>query len=214
MSRDLHDAQSERPSGTADRFPQAFPLPARAPEHRAGGKRHGQGLPARPFPDGRAVLDRICLHDGEDYVLVPVRSILAARSDNGVTTVDLDGQSLPVRCSLDRLEAALRPHGFFRSHRAFLVNLRRSGASCPGPGTCITSCWTIRKRRWCRWPNRAGAICAPRCSGRRASVLVPSCTQKATACHGRVPAAQGNSALRVSPPVVRHLHLCVVEVMP
>ncbi len=70
-------------------------------------------------------LDRICLHDGGDVVLVPARSILVARSDNGVTTIDLDGQSLPVRCSLDRLEAALRPFGFFRSHRAFLVNLRR-----------------------------------------------------------------------------------------
>ncbi len=123
--RDLHDAQSERLSGTADRFPQAFPLPARAPEHRAGGRRHGQGLPARPFPDGPAVLDRICLHDGEDYVLVPVRSILAARSDNGVTTVELDGQSLKVRSSLDRLEATLRRFGFFRAHRAYLVNLRR-----------------------------------------------------------------------------------------
>ncbi len=56
---------------------------------------------------------------------MPVRSVLVARSDNGVTTVDLDGQPLQVRCSLDRLEAALRPFGFFRSHRAFLVNLRR-----------------------------------------------------------------------------------------
>jgi DNA-binding LytR/AlgR family response regulator len=82
-------------------------------------------LPSPRFPDGLVPLDRICLHDGDDVVLVPARSILVARSDNGVTTVDLDGQSLQVRCSLDRLEAALAPFGFFRSHRAFLVNLHR-----------------------------------------------------------------------------------------
>jgi ABC-2 type transport system ATP-binding protein len=71
------------------------------------------------------MLDRICLHDGDDYALVPVRSILVARSDNGTTTVDLDGQSLKVKCTLDRLEAALQRFGFFRSHKAYLVNLRR-----------------------------------------------------------------------------------------
>jgi ABC-2 type transport system ATP-binding protein len=88
-------------------------------------RRHTAGVRAPRRPVGVAALDRICLHDGEDYVLVPVRSILVARSDNGTTTVDLDGQSLKVKCTLDRLEAALQRFGFFRSHKAYLVNLRR-----------------------------------------------------------------------------------------
>jgi DNA-binding LytR/AlgR family response regulator len=92
-----------------------------------------QGLNRSPPPDGLVVVDRICLHDGGDYVLVPVRSILVARSDHGLTTVDLDGQSLRVPCSLDRLEAALGPFGFFRSHKAFLVKPSPHPAHCPWP---------------------------------------------------------------------------------
>jgi len=123
--QDSHHAQSELPSGTADQSPHPVLQPALAPERSAGRRRHKMVLPSPRLPDGLAALDRICLYDGGDVVLVPARSILVARSDHGVTTVDLDGQALPVRCSLDRLEAALRPFGFFRSHRAFLVNLRR-----------------------------------------------------------------------------------------
>ncbi len=33
--------------------------------------------------------------------------------------------TLHVRLTLDRLERVLAPSGFFRSHRAYLVNLRR-----------------------------------------------------------------------------------------
>jgi DNA-binding LytR/AlgR family response regulator len=121
MSQDPHPAQSDLPSETA----QAFPRPARAPVHRPGGRWHGGASRVSRLPDGLATLDRICLHDGEDYVLVPVRAILVARSDHGVTTVEVDGQSLRVRCPLRRLEATLGPFGFFRSHKAYLVNLRR-----------------------------------------------------------------------------------------
>jgi hypothetical protein len=125
MSQDPDIPQSALPSETADQSPQAFPRSAWAPVHPTGGRRHRRVLHSGRLPDSIGVLDRICLHDGEDYVLVPMRSILVAHRDNGVTTVELDGQSLPVRCSLDRLEATLRPFGFFRSHRAYLVNLRR-----------------------------------------------------------------------------------------
>jgi DNA-binding LytR/AlgR family response regulator len=125
MSQDLPDVQPTLPSGTADQFSQAFPRPARAPVHRPEGRWRGKGSHASRLPVGLAALDRICLHDGEDYVLVPVRAILVARSDHGVTTVEVDGQSLRVRCPLRRLEATLGPFGFFRSHKAYLVNLRR-----------------------------------------------------------------------------------------
>ncbi len=39
--------------------------------------------------------------------------------------IEADQQSLNVRLTRDRLERALVPYGFFRSHRAYLVNLRR-----------------------------------------------------------------------------------------
>lgn len=74
---------------------------------------------------GPGAVDRLCLRDGEDRVFLPVRGLVYARRDGGVTTVELDQQTLKVRETLDRLEAMLAPHGFFRCHRAYLVNLRR-----------------------------------------------------------------------------------------
>ncbi len=122
---DLHHEKDISPGKTSARLVERPPLAIPDPARLAGTRWEPVATRARR-PSGDVVpLDRICLHDGDDVVLVPARSILVARSDDGVTTVDLDGQSLPVRCSLDRLEAALQPFGFFRSHRAFLVNLRR-----------------------------------------------------------------------------------------
>jgi len=122
---DLHREKAEPPGQTSARLVERPPLAAPDPAHLASTRWRPVATRARRPSEDLAPLDRICLHDGQDYVLLPVRSVLVARSDNGVTTVDLDGQSLQVRCSLDRLEAALQPFGFFRSHRAFLVNLRR-----------------------------------------------------------------------------------------
>lgn len=122
---DLHREKDKSPGKTRARLVerplQAIPDPANI----ASTRWQTVATRARRPSEDIVPLDRICLHNGDDVVLVPVRSILVARSDNGVSTVDLDGQSLQVRCSLDRLEAALRPFGFFRSHKAFLVNLRR-----------------------------------------------------------------------------------------
>lgn len=72
-----------------------------------------------------APLDRLCIHDDQDVLLIPIRSVLYARHDGGQTTIESDQQSLNVRLTLDRLEGVLAPFGFFRSHRGFLVNLRR-----------------------------------------------------------------------------------------
>lgn len=51
--------------------------------------------------------------------------MLYVRCDDGQTMIESDQQSLNVRLTLDRLEGVLAPFGFFRSHRGFLVNLRR-----------------------------------------------------------------------------------------
>lgn len=77
------------------------------------------------LPSDLPRLDRISLRVERDHLILPVRSILYARRDNGVTTIQLEDQALKIRLSLDRLEGLLQPHGFLRSHRAFLVNLRR-----------------------------------------------------------------------------------------
>ncbi len=82
-------------------------------------------VPVRSPPETGTVFDRICVRNEDDILLLPVRSILYARQDNGTTTLQLDQQILQARLSLTRLEGALRPFGFFRCHRAFLVNLRR-----------------------------------------------------------------------------------------
>jgi len=82
-------------------------------------------LGARHPPAPGGTLDRICVRNDRDILLLPVRSMLYVRQDGGETLIQLDQQTLKVRMSLNRLEGALVPFGFFRSHRAFLVNLRR-----------------------------------------------------------------------------------------
>ena len=122
---DLYREKDEQPGKTRERLIERPPQAAPDPANLASKRWQTVATRARGPLQDIVPLDRICLHDGGDYVLVPVRSILAVRSDNGATTVEIDGQSLQVRCSLNRLEAALEPFGFFRSHKAFLVNLRR-----------------------------------------------------------------------------------------
>jgi DNA-binding LytR/AlgR family response regulator len=70
-------------------------------------------------------LDRLCIRDDRDVLLIPVRSVRYAWQDGDQTAIESDHQSLKVRLSLHRLEGVLAPFGFFRSHRAYLVNLRR-----------------------------------------------------------------------------------------
>lgn len=77
------------------------------------------------LPPELLTLDRISLRVEREHLILAVRTIVYARRDNGVTTIQLEDQSLKVLLSLDRLEGLLNPHGFLRCHRAFLVNLRR-----------------------------------------------------------------------------------------
>ncbi len=75
-----------------------------------------------PPPPG---IDRLCVREGQDRLLLPLPGLLYLRSDDDVTTVALDHETLRVREALRQLESVLAPHGFFRCHRAYLVNLRR-----------------------------------------------------------------------------------------
>lgn len=72
-----------------------------------------------------APLDRLCIRDDGDVLLIPIRSVFYVRRDDSGTTIETDQQSLKVRLTVNRLERVLAPFGFFRSHRAYLVNLRR-----------------------------------------------------------------------------------------
>src|SRR3990172_4190549 len=79
--------------------------------------------PRRPaMPAG---IDRLCGREGQDRLLLPLPGVLYLRRDDDVTTVALDQNTLRVREALRQLELVLAPHGFFRCHRAYLVNLRR-----------------------------------------------------------------------------------------
>lgn len=80
---------------------------------------------ARHPPEPASSLDRICVREGQDTLLLPVRSVLYVQRNGRETTIQLDQQTLTVRMSLKRLEGVLHPFGFFRSHKAYLVNLRR-----------------------------------------------------------------------------------------
>lgn len=75
-----------------------------------------------PTPPG---IDRLCVREGQDRRLLPLPGVLYLRRDDDVTTVALDQETVRVREALHQLELVLAPHGFFRCHRAYLVNLRR-----------------------------------------------------------------------------------------
>src|SRR3972149_2102329 len=78
-----------------------------------------------PRPAMTPGIDRLCVREGQDRLLLPLPGVLYLRRDDDVTTVALDQNTLRVREALRQLELVLAPHGFFRCHRAYLVNLRR-----------------------------------------------------------------------------------------
>src|SRR3972149_5165916 len=95
----------------------------RSRARRGGGGGGGGGWGPRPaMPPG---IDRLCVREGQDRLLLPLPGVLYLRRDDDVTTVALDQNTLRVREALRQLELVLAPHGFFRCHRAYLVNLRR-----------------------------------------------------------------------------------------
>jgi hypothetical protein len=76
------------------------------------------------------------IRDGATILRVPVREILAVQAAGNYVEFALeDGRRPLMRASMARIEAALGPHGFVRSHRSWLVNARRVRAlSAAGSG--------------------------------------------------------------------------------
>jgi len=63
------------------------------------------------------------IRDGARVIRVPVEAITAATAaGNYVEFVLSDGRRPLMRATLAAVEAALAPHGFVRTHRAWLVN--------------------------------------------------------------------------------------------
>ncbi len=82
-------------------------------------------LPAGALLREPGRVERLCVREGDGRIVLPVRGVLYARRDGGITTMILEQEVVRIRLPLDRLEGVLAPHGFLRCHRAFLVNLRR-----------------------------------------------------------------------------------------
>lgn len=91
---------------------------------RALARLRGAGEPTAS-QGGAGAPDRLCLRVDGERRLIAVRHVLAVRADGAVVTLWLEEGSLRARVPLQRLERLLAPHGFFRCHRAYLVNLRR-----------------------------------------------------------------------------------------
>jgi hypothetical protein len=76
------------------------------------------------------------IRDGATLLRIPVAEIVAAKAAGNYVEFALeDGRRPLMRVSMAQIEAALTPHGFVRTHRSWLVNLRRVRAvSATGSG--------------------------------------------------------------------------------
>jgi hypothetical protein len=80
------------------------------------------------------------IRDGPKLIRTPVTDIVAARSAGNYVEFHLaDGRRPLMRATLAAVEEQLKPHGFLRTHRSWLVNpLRVRGMTAEGSGD-----WTI-----------------------------------------------------------------------
>src|SRR4030067_1003373 len=67
-----------------------------------------------PRPAMTPGIDRLCVREGQDRLLLPLPGVLYLRRDDDVTTVALDQNTLRVREALRQVEVVLAPHWFFR----------------------------------------------------------------------------------------------------
>jgi len=82
-------------------------------------------------PDvGRAV-SRVFIPSGDHHVALAPESIRYVVAQRRFCVVHADDGTHRLRTRLSRLEAMLVPHGFLRTHRAYLVNLCRVRALVP-----------------------------------------------------------------------------------
>jgi hypothetical protein len=93
-------------------------------------------------PDRRITFD---IRDGAKLTRVPVADILAVSSaGNYVEFVLADSRRLLMRLSLSALESELAPLGFLRTHRSWLVNVKRVTALKPaGSGDYVVEVTTL-----------------------------------------------------------------------
>jgi DNA-binding LytR/AlgR family response regulator len=75
---------------------------------------------AEPDPAAPATFD---IRDGATLLRAPVAEIVAVKAAGNYVEFALqDGRRPLMRVSMARVEAALAPHGFVRTHRSWLVN--------------------------------------------------------------------------------------------
>ena len=65
------------------------------------------------------------VRSGAEVRIVPVERILYAEHRNHRTLLCTQEEEIPCSCSIRALEEQLLPHGFFRCHSAFMVNLAK-----------------------------------------------------------------------------------------
>ena len=95
-----------------------------------------------PPPSRRLAPATFDIRDGASILRVAMGEILAARAAGNYVEFALDDGRRPLmRASLARIESALSPHGFVRTHRSWLVNPGRvRGAdSPPAPATSAST---------------------------------------------------------------------------
>jgi two-component system LytT family response regulator len=88
----------------------------------------------RPLPGRPAlavVVPRLFLTAGDHHLAVPPEAISYIEARGTTCVVYGDAGAIAVRAPLGRFERVLCAHGFLRTHRAYLVNLRRVRALVP-----------------------------------------------------------------------------------
>jgi len=76
-------------------------------------------------------VSRVFVPHGDHHVALAPETILYAVAHRRFCDVYTDGDTHRLRTRLSRLEHLLAPYGFLRTHRAYLVNLRRVRALVP-----------------------------------------------------------------------------------
>ena len=77
----------------------------------------------KPAPASHPAQERIPVEKGGRKVLVPVDEIRYIKAKDDYSCIYTDGDRFLSTISLAKLEQKLTPHGFFRVHRGYIVNL-------------------------------------------------------------------------------------------